>query len=129
MLAPRWSARDVIYALGVLFIRVRYEHSVWLFRPPGVYRPQGDTRLLAEALRVVRVGSRVLDVGTGTGVLALAAARGGATQSVLCGIEATVERLRSQRLRTAVIARRQEPFGPLLGKSCRIRSLLGLTES
>jgi release factor glutamine methyltransferase len=167
--------------------------------------------LLVETLRTTRVGSRVLDVGTGTGVLALAAARGGATQviavdsctravfaarvnawlrrspvrvvrsdlfeavsgeffdvivanppyvcsdelaptegsvhvwdggpdgravldrvcsaappllapggmlllvqSALCGVEATVERLRSQRLRVAVVARRQESFGPVM---------------
>jgi release factor glutamine methyltransferase len=59
---------------------------VWLFRPPGVYRPQGDTWLLAEALRTVRVGARVLDVGTGTGALALAAARTGAGQVVAVDI-------------------------------------------
>jgi release factor glutamine methyltransferase len=184
---------------------------MWMFRPPGVYRPQGDTRLLAETLRTVRVGVKVLDVGTGTGALALAAARAGAgqvvavdicaqavltarfnawlrglpirvvrsdlldavngdafdvivanppyvcsdeapagpgparvwhggadgravldrlcsaappllapggtllmVQSVLCGVEATTERLRSAGLRVTVGARRQEPFGPVM---------------
>jgi release factor glutamine methyltransferase len=35
-------------------------------------------------------------------------------QSALCGVEATVERLRSQRLRVTVVARRQESFGPVM---------------
>ncbi|WP_309501141.1 methyltransferase [Saccharopolyspora gloriosae] len=54
--------------------------SVRLLSSPGVYRPQGDTRLLEDVLRQVEVhaGSRVLDVGTGTGALAVAAARAGA---------------------------------------------------
>lgn len=54
--------------------------SVPLLGSPGVYRPQGDTRLLEEVLRQVELhaGSHVLDVGTGTGALAVAAARAGA---------------------------------------------------
>lgn len=67
---------------------MRYELFVWLFRPPGVYRPQGDTWLLAEALRTVRVGARVLDVGTGTGALALAAARSGAGRVIAVDVSA-----------------------------------------
>ncbi|MBL1076874.1 methyltransferase [Nocardia sp. 2] len=51
-----------------------------LICPPGVYRPQADTRLLTRALTEAKVArhSRVLDVCTGTGALALAAARAGA---------------------------------------------------
>ncbi|MEU9146047.1 HemK2/MTQ2 family protein methyltransferase [Streptomyces sp. NPDC048349] len=51
-----------------------------LFAPPGVYRPQGDTRLLAEALgrEELGPGTDVMDIGTGTGALALLAAARGA---------------------------------------------------
>ncbi|TDB92300.1 HemK2/MTQ2 family protein methyltransferase [Actinomadura sp. 7K534] len=50
-----------------------------LLRTPGVYRPQSDTHLLAGALRTAGVprGARVLELGTGTGAVAMAAAREG----------------------------------------------------
>ncbi|MGW0390407.1 HemK2/MTQ2 family protein methyltransferase [Streptomyces sp. NPDC003042] len=47
---------------------------------PGVYRPQADTRLLADALVREELGpaTDVLEIGTGTGALALRAAARGA---------------------------------------------------
>ena len=48
-----------------------------LLRPPGVYRPQTDTRLLGETLAAAGIpdGAAVLDIGCGTGALSVAAAR------------------------------------------------------
>jgi release factor glutamine methyltransferase len=51
-----------------------------LLRSPGVYAPQEDSRLLRQALTGAAVppGGRVLDVCTGTGIVALSAALLGA---------------------------------------------------
>ncbi|MFI9816817.1 HemK2/MTQ2 family protein methyltransferase [Saccharothrix variisporea] len=53
---------------------------MWLWRPPGVYRPQDDTWLVAEALAGAgfRVGASVLDACTGTGALGVVAGLAGA---------------------------------------------------
>ncbi|MEO3787675.1 HemK2/MTQ2 family protein methyltransferase [Actinocorallia sp. B10E7] len=52
-----------------------------MLRLPGVYRPQGDTHLLCDALKEAGVrGAKVLDVCTGTGRVALAAALYGAAK-------------------------------------------------
>lgn len=53
---------------------------MWLLRLPGVYAPQHDTRLLVESLWRESLSDRasILDIFTGTGAIAVAAARGGA---------------------------------------------------
>ncbi|WP_037570211.1 HemK2/MTQ2 family protein methyltransferase [Phaeacidiphilus oryzae] len=53
---------------------------MFLIRPPGVYRPGGDTSLLLSSLAAEDLGRgrSVLDVGTGCGPLAVAAACRGA---------------------------------------------------
>jgi release factor glutamine methyltransferase len=51
---------------------------VRLIVPPGVFRPPSDARLLAEVVREHARGRDVLDVGTGSGVLAVCAALAGA---------------------------------------------------
>jgi release factor glutamine methyltransferase len=58
--------------------------AVRLLRSPGVYRPQSDTWLLAEAAVAAGMptGARVLDICTGTGALAITAAMLGAKDVV-----------------------------------------------
>ena len=75
---------------------------MWLIRPPGVYRPQADTWLLARALREAAVpsGARVLDVGTGTGALSVAAARAGA--ATVTAVDLSRRAVWAARLNTGV---------------------------
>lgn len=91
-----------------------------LLRPPGVYRPQSDTRLLAEALRGVGVppGARVLDLGTGTGAVAMAAARHGC-EVVAVDVSARAvlaTRLNARVRRLPIRVLRGDLFAPVPGE-------------
>ncbi|MFJ7083962.1 HemK2/MTQ2 family protein methyltransferase [Streptomyces griseus] len=72
-------------------------------RLPGVYRPQEDTHLLAAAMRRegIRTGMDVLDLCTGSGALALHAARLGAR---VTAVDISRRAVASARLNT-VLAR------------------------
>ncbi|MEU2285260.1 HemK2/MTQ2 family protein methyltransferase [Streptomyces sp. NPDC013178] len=88
---------------------------------PGVYAPQEDTDLLAGALseEPLRPGADVLDVGTGSGALALQAARRGTrvTAVDVSWRAVCVARWNAWRARLPVRVRHGNLFGPVHGRS------------
>ncbi|MEU6733574.1 HemK2/MTQ2 family protein methyltransferase [Streptomyces physcomitrii] len=92
----------------------------FLLRLPGVYAPQDDTRLLLKALAAegVRSGARLLDLGSGSGALALGAARLGAevTAVDLARRAVLATRLNCQLARQRVRVRRGDLFAAVHGE-------------
>ncbi|MER6738955.1 HemK2/MTQ2 family protein methyltransferase [Streptomyces puniciscabiei] len=88
---------------------------------PGVYAPQDDTELLAESLReeAPPPGARVLDVGTGSGALALEAARRGAevTAVDVSRLAVWTARMNAWLTGLPVRIRRGNLFGPVRGRT------------
>nr|WP_202458987.1 HemK2/MTQ2 family protein methyltransferase [Streptomyces sp. SID5464] len=89
--------------------------------PPGVYAPQEDTELLAGALsdEPLPQGAEVLDVGTGTGALALEAARRGLRVTAVDVSRRAVwaARLNAVRAGLPVRIRHGNLFDPVRGES------------
>ena len=92
-----------------------------LMTPPGVYRPQADTFLLARALcnEGLRAGINVLDLGTGNGTLAICAARQGAyvTAIDIAWRAVLTTRLNALRSRQRLAVRRGDLLDPVRGQS------------
>lgn len=92
-----------------------------LIRLPGTYPAQGDTRLLTETFvdRDLATGRRVLDICTGGGALALAAARAGASSVTAVDLSmrsVLTARLNSRLQRAPITVRHGDLFAPVDGE-------------
>lgn len=98
-----------------------YEGRVLLMRLPGVYRAADDTALLANVMRQGEYarGRRVLDIGCGTGALAIEAVRAGAASVTAVDLSlrsAAATWLNARVHRAPVDVRRGDLFEPVRGE-------------
>lgn len=94
---------------------------VMLLRPPGVYRAEGDTELLTDVMREggYALDRDVLDIGTGSGALAIAAGHAGARSvtAVDLSLRSVAATWINSRLhRAPVTVRRGDLFTPVAGR-------------
>ncbi|MHA6782207.1 HemK2/MTQ2 family protein methyltransferase [Pseudonocardia saturnea] len=92
-----------------------------LTRTPGVYRAESDTEALIDVLQrgAYAQGKRVLDVGTGGGAVALAAARAGAATVTAVDLSArsvAAARLNAKLAGLVVDVHRGDLFAPVAGR-------------
>lgn len=92
-----------------------------LNRAPGVYRAQSDTEVLIDVMQRggYAEGRHVLDVGTGSGAIALAAARAGAASVTAVDLSArsvAAARLNARLAGLDIDIRRGDLFAPLTGR-------------
>jgi release factor glutamine methyltransferase len=92
-----------------------------LLRPPGVYRAEGDTQLLIDVMCQggFAGGRHVLDIGTGSGALAVSAARAGAASvtAVDLSMRSVIATWLNSKLHGAPVSvHRGDLFSPVAGR-------------
>ncbi len=92
-----------------------------LLRPPGVYRAESDTDVLIDAMTRggYAAGRHVLDLGTGSGAVAIAAARGGAGSVTAVDLSlrsVAAARVNAARHGVRIDVRRGDLFAPVAGR-------------
>jgi release factor glutamine methyltransferase len=95
--------------------------SVRIFTLPGVFQPRSDARLLATAMRdgALARGARVLEVFTGSGGIAVAAAREGAREVIAVDVSRRALAsawINARRNGARVRVRRGDLFAPVAGE-------------